>query len=295
VTDASRPLSGIRVVCIAIYVPALVASQRLRELGAGVTIIEPPAGDPFAKLCPPWYKALRADQSVAVVDLKSADGVARLTSLLGSSDLLLTALRPAALERLGLSWTTLHQQHPTLCHVAIVGYPSPHADEPGHDLTYQAHVGLLQPPALPRALVADMAGAERATQAALALLLGRQRGQGAHRMEVALADAVDSFADGLRFGLTRTGADLGGGLPGYGLYETSDGWVAVAALEPHFWHALVTATGLTEHNADRASLARFFKSQSAAHWERWAAERSLPIMAVRAEPGAPAAPSATHF
>jgi crotonobetainyl-CoA:carnitine CoA-transferase CaiB-like acyl-CoA transferase len=288
VTSSSQPLAGIRVVCIAIYVPALVAAQRLREFGAAVTVIEPPAGDPFAKACPAWYQALRAAQSVAVLDLKSADGAARLTSLLASSDLLMTALRPAALDRLGLSWAALHARHPTLCHVAIVGYPSPNADEPGHDLTYQARAGLLQPPTLPRALVADMAGAERATQAALALLFGRERGQGAERCEVALAAAVDSFADGLRFGLTKTGALLGGGLPGYGLYETSDGWVAVAALEPHFWHGLVSALGLTEHNADHASLARFFKSQSAMHWEKWAAERLLPVVAVRAGPHTPA-------
>jgi crotonobetainyl-CoA:carnitine CoA-transferase CaiB-like acyl-CoA transferase len=282
--SASQPLAGVRVVCIAIYLPALAACQRLREQGASVTVIEPPTGDPFATACPPWYKALRAGQSVVTLDLKSQHGAVRLTELLASSDLLLTALRPAALDRLHLSWDHLHARHPAVCHVAIVGYASPHAEEPGHDLTYQAHAGLLQPPNLPRALVADLAGAERAAQVALALLLGRERGHGAHRQEVALADAADSFADPIRYGLTESGALLGGGFAGYGLYAAADGWVAVAALERHFWLGLLTALGLHEKDADHATLARAFAGRSAIQWERWAAERSLPVVALRATP-----------
>jgi crotonobetainyl-CoA:carnitine CoA-transferase CaiB-like acyl-CoA transferase len=220
------------------------------------------------------------------VDLKSPQGSARLTELLASSDVLLTALRLAALDRLHLSWPHLHEQHPNLCHVAIVGYPSPRGDEPGHDLTYQAEAGLLQPPMMPRALIADLAGAERAAQVALALLLGRERGQGAQRREVALADAADAFADPIRFGLTQTGALLGGGFAGYGLYDTADGWVALAALEPHFWHGLLEALDVEERNADHATLARAFETRSAADWERWAADRSLPIVALRASPDA---------
>ena len=121
---SSQPLAGVRVVCIAVYLPALAAAQRLRELGASVTIIEPPSGDPFATACPPWYHALRAGQTVVVLDIKSPQGFAQLTALLASSDILITALRLAALDRLHLSWPQLHEQHPNLCHVAIVGYPS---------------------------------------------------------------------------------------------------------------------------------------------------------------------------
>lgn len=283
----SDPLAGVRVVCIAVYLPALAAAQRLRELGASVTVIEPPAGDPFATACPAWYEALRGGQTVMMLDLKSHDGAQHLARLLTESDLLVTALRPAALDRLRLSWAHLHPRHPKLCHVAIVGYASPRTDEPGHDLTYQAQVGLLQPPALPRALIADLAGAERAALISIALLFGRERGRGGQYREVALANAADSFADPIRFGLTETGALLGGGFAGYGIYPASVGWVAVAALEPHFWHGLLTGLGLTERSADHADLARVFGTQSATHWERWAAERSLPVVALRAAPDSP--------
>jgi alpha-methylacyl-CoA racemase len=281
---AELPLTGTQVVCLAIYVPALVAAQRLRAFGAAVTIVEPPTGDPLAGLCRPWHDALRTGQATLALDLKATAGRARFTDMLESADLLLTALRPAALQRLGLGWTALHARHPQLSHVAIVGYPTPRDNEPGHDLTYQAHAGLLQPPSMPRSLIADLAGAERATQAALAALVGRARSLGTRRIEVALSDAVDAFADPLRFGMTGPGQVLGGALPGYGLYAAADGWIALAALEPHFWTGLLDALGLSAAAADAAALDAMFKTRTAIEWERWAADHDLPIVAVRSLP-----------
>jgi crotonobetainyl-CoA:carnitine CoA-transferase CaiB-like acyl-CoA transferase len=72
---------------------------------------------------------------------------------------------------------------------------------------------------------------------------------------------------------------LGGGLAAYNLYEAREGWIAVAALEPHFARRLAEAFGLQELTRD--ALAARFAAQSAAHWERWALERDLPIVAVR--------------
>jgi alpha-methylacyl-CoA racemase len=281
----ASPLHGVRALCIAIYVPALVAAQRLRGFGASVTVVEPPTGDPLAHMCRPWYEALHAGQTTTALDLKTAAGRDRLTELLATADLLITALRPAALDRLGLGWSALHDEHPRLCHVAIVGYPAPRDNEPGHDLTYQAQAGLLQPPGLPRSLIADLSGAERAAQAALALLVGRERGAGAARADVALSDGVDAFADPLRFGITAPGEVLGGGLPGYGLYAAVDGWVALAALEPHFWTRLLDALGVAAAHGTPEQLASIFRTRPALEWERWGAERDLPIVAVRRAPG----------
>lgn len=274
------PLTGIRVVCLAVYVPGPVAANRLSRLGAEVTKVEPMSGDPLAGWCPGWYDEMCAPMHVTRLDLKTPDGRAAFDTLFESSDLLLTALRPAALARLALDWDTLHERHPRLCHVAIVGHAEPHGDAAGHDLTYQASAGLLMPPQLPRTLVADLAGAERAVATALALLLARERGLGAGRHEVALADAAASFAAPLRHGITAPGATLGGGTPGYALYETRDGWIAVAALEPHFWLRLLSELGLPA-DAGRAELAPAFMCKTAAHWELWAAARGLPLLAIR--------------
>ncbi len=277
----NQPLQGIQVVSLAVNIPGPVAAAQLTRLGAQVTKVEPPGGDPVAAFSPSLYAQLTQGQTVRTLDLKDPGSRQALDQLLAESDLLLTATRPAALARLGLDWPQLHRRFPQLCHVAIVGYPPPRENEAGHDLTYVADLGLVSPPALPRTLLADLAGASQAVSAALALLLARARGQEASRALVALSQAAETFALPLVHGLTGPGAVLGGGLPGYNLYRAETGWVALAALEPHFWQRLLDALGLA--SADAADLARIFATRPAQEWEAWARERDIPLAAVRAE------------
>jgi alpha-methylacyl-CoA racemase len=193
---------------------------------------------------------------------------------------LLTSHRPSALARLGLAWADLDSRYPQLVQVAIVGHAEPGQERPGHDLTYLASYGLVSPPALPQTLAADLGGAERAVTAAVALLLGRERGDAERYAEVALADAAETFALPWTHGLTLPGGVLGGGLPFYGLYEAKGGWIAVAALEPRFRERLVAGLGVAEpsHEAFREA----FAGRTPAEWEAWAAEHDLPIAAVAA-------------
>ncbi len=267
-----------RVVNLAVNLPGPAAARRLGQLGAKVCKVEPPAGDPLAQFSPQWYEELNAGQEVSVLDLKSNRGRSRLDDLLRGADLLLTATRPVALERLGLGWAELHRTFPRLCQIAIVGYPAPREDEPGHDLTYQARMGLLTPPQMPRTLLADMAGAEQAVSAALAMLLEREKGAGGGYAQVALSEAAATMAEPLRYGVTAPGALLGGGLPGYNLYQTSDGWVAVAALEPHFKKRLDNELGRRAIPIE--GFRQIFLTRTAAEWQEWGRQRDLPIEAV---------------
>lgn len=275
----SAPLAGVRAVTIAVNVPGPAAAARLVGLGATVTKVEPPGGDPLASLHPRWYEELAAGQEIVTLDLKQAAGRERLDALLEEADLLLTSNRRAALERLGLAPEALRRRFPTLVHVAIVGHPAPGHDRPGHDLTYAAEHGLVAPPGLPPTLVADLGGAELAVTAALALLLARERGAGGGFAEVPLAGAAERFAAPLRHGATAAGGTLGGGLPRYGLYETRSGWIAVAALEPRFQERLRAELGLDE--LTRPALERRFTERDAEEWEAWARPRDLPLVAVR--------------
>jgi len=224
-----------------------------------------------------WYKEMAAGQTLLRLDLKSDQGSIELDLLLGSADLLISASRPAAMERLGLDWTSLHQRFPRLCQVAIVGYPAPRENEAGHDLTYQASLGLLTPPHMPRTLLADMAGAEMTVSSALALLLHRERGGEAGYAEVALSEAAASLAEPLRYGCTAAGAILGGGIPEYNIYKTADGWVALAALEPHFKKRLEEVLAITTPDQYRAA----FAGQRSAYWQEWGKQHDVPIQTVQ--------------
>lgn len=271
------PLSGFCVVSLAINAPGPIAAAALRDWGADVIKVEPPAGDPLRLIGASWYERLTQGMELRTLDLKEAAGQAAFDALLADADLLLTAQRPASLARLGITWEALQARHPRLNWVGIVGYPPPHENVAGHDLTYQAAYGTLTPPHMPRVLLADMAGAERAMSTALALLLARERGQGAGHALVALSDAAKAFAETVPLGVTTPGGILGGGLPNYRMYETASGWLAVAALEPHFNARLCEALGV---DGSEASLQAALLQRTASEWAAWGLERDLPLAAI---------------
>ena len=273
-----QPLKGTKLVTLALNVPGPVAAARLVQFGAECVKVEPPSGDALKTSAPAWYGTLIQGQSVIVLDLKTKPGRQKLDEYLQSADLLLTSFRLSALERLQLDWKMLHQQYPRLCVVNIIGYPPPDEKLPGHDLAYQAKLGLLRPPQLPVTLHADLAGAERAVNVCMALLMNRARMGQAEQAYVSLYEAMRDFAGPLSAGLTKSGGVLGGGFPFYGLYETKDGWIAVVALEPGFIHRLTAELKLTANT--RKELEAIFHTRTAAEWEEWAKERDLPIVEV---------------
>jgi len=272
-------LKGLKVVSLAINLPGPAASARLRDLGASVIKIEPPTGDPLGHLGNGWYEALSASMEILTMDLKSADARSDLDKILADTDLLITSNRPASLDRLGLGWDTLHAKHPKLCYVAIVGYPPPDENEPGHDLNYQAGFGMLTPPQMPRVLVADLAGAERTVSTALALLYQRtQSGEAGYAM-VPLSEAAEAFAQPAKYGVTMPGGILGGGVPFYNIFETASNYLAVGALEPHFMQRL--ADDLEAPEITHEVFANIFKTRTAEEWETWGKERDLPLSAIK--------------
>ncbi|TAM87145.1 CoA transferase [bacterium] len=279
----TRALGGIRILTIATNVPGPVAAARLCDLGAVVTKIEPPSGDLLAYAAPHWYAELHQGVEVLRLDLKHEADRATLRACLAESDVLVTSSRPAALARLGLAWRDLHALYPRLVQAAIVGRASPHADDAGHDLTYQAAAGLLTPPQMPRALLADLAGAERAVSAVLALLLARERHGESGYAEVSLEEGAQAFAAPLRAGLTTPGGVLGGGSPHYACYRASDGWVALGNVEVHFQRRFARELEI-DGSVGREQLAALFLTRSAAEWEAWGAQRNLPIVAVATPP-----------
>jgi len=275
----STLLQGVKIVSLALNAPGPVAAARLTKLGADVTKIEPPRGDATSTVAPAWYESLCQKQTVLRLDLKAPDGRAKLDALLATAELLLASFRPSALQRLGLDWQSLHARHPKLCFVGIIGYPAPLQERTGHDLTYQSDLGLLRPPQMPPTLFVDLAGAERAVSMALALLNRAARGGEAGCAWISLHECAQDLAAPLKAGLTASNRMLGGAYPLYGFYRANDGWIAIAALEPHFAERLLSELGLKK--ADRPALERIFLQRKAASWEKWAAELALPLVAVR--------------
>jgi crotonobetainyl-CoA:carnitine CoA-transferase CaiB-like acyl-CoA transferase len=128
---------------------------------------------------------------------------------------------------------------------------------------------------MPVVPIADLLGAERAVSAAFVALRIRDHGDDA-TVRVVLDDAARAAAEPLAHGLTGPGAPLGGGLPTYAIYPSSDGFVAVAALEPHFQDRLIEHLGATDRE-----LAAAFARHSGEYWAQVGADLDLPIVVVR--------------
>ncbi len=292
-----KPLSGVRILSLALNLPGPAALMRCRAMGAVCTKLEPPAGDPMGHYNAAAYAQLHDGVKVIAADLKTSTGQTALHQQLAKTDVLLTSFRPSALVKLGLQWTALHSRYPSLSQVAIVGAPGERAEEPGHDLTYLAEHGLVPGLALPATLYADMAGSLMASEAVLQAALALQARYGGSGdvhprgvfIEVALASAAGYLALPRQWGLTTADGAVGGAHAGYRVYACKDGRVAVAALEPHFAAALCQAAGIKGADArtllapaTHSALAAFLLGQTRAQLDALARSHDLPLLTLPA-------------
>ncbi|PVE05518.1 CoA transferase [Limnohabitans sp. Rim28] len=281
-----KPLRGLRVMSLALNLPGPAALMRLAQMGAHCTKVNPPAGDPMQHYTTRGYDLLHAGVKHKTLDLKTEAGQAALHKLLPKTDVLLTSFRPSALAKLGLGWKALHQQYPALSLIEVVGAPGPLAEIPGHDLTYQAEVGLVNGMDLPPSLFADMGGAVMASEATLkAVITLKTTGKGTHH-EVALSEAAAWLALPRQLGLTTPDGAVGGAHAGYRVYACKNGRVAVAALEPHFATRLCEAAGVTLAHpvkdlfkpATRQAIEAFLASQTRAQLDKLATAKDIPLL-----------------
>ena len=281
-----KPLRGVRILSLALNLPGPAALMRLAQMGASCTKVNPPAGDPMQHYTPDGYDLLHKGVKHKTLDLKTGAGQAALHKLLLGTDVLLTSFRPSALTKLGLGWKALQKQYPALSLIEVVGAPGPLAEIPGHDLTYQAEVGLVNGMDLPPSLFADMGGALMASEATLkAVITQKSSGKGS-RHEVALSSAAQWLALPRQLRMTTPDGAVGGAHAGYRVYACKNGRVAVAALEPHFAISLCEAAGVQLSHpvkdlfkpATRKAIEAFLASQTRAQLDKLATAKDIPLL-----------------
>ena len=143
---APGAFDGVRVIELAQWVFVPVAGALLADWGADVIRIERLDGDPYRGLATQGIGtdsggvnlsmalANRGKRSVAL-DLRKPHGLDALHDLLATADVLLTSLRPGALERLGLGAEAVRERYPKLIYARGNGFGvnGPDADQPGYD------------------------------------------------------------------------------------------------------------------------------------------------------------------
>lgn len=259
-----RPLEGVRILDFSTLVPGPFATLMLAEAGADVIKIErPPVGDPM-RARDAEFAMLNAGKRSLFVDLKDASARERLMPMIEKADVIVEQFRPGVMDRLGLGAAALMEVNPRLIYCSINSYGSegPQAQKVGHDLTFAAESGLLMQtaaadgaPVMPPAMIADIGGgAYPAVINILLALLQRERNGKGSRIDVAMADNVQSFlypAYVSAFGEGRwrlPNDSLESGVsPRYTLYRTADGRsIAAAPVEEAFWRNFCAAIDLPE-------------------------------------------------
>lgn len=257
----SGPLDGIRVVEVASIGPGPFAAMVLADLGASVTRVERLGGG--GPIVPDDVMLRGRDASIAV-DLKDPGGLEVLLRLIERADVLIEGFRPGVMERLGAGPGACWKRNPRLIFGRITGWgqEGPRAFTAGHDIDYIAVAGALHPigpadapPPPPLNLVADFGGGGMLLVVGVLAALVERAASG--RGQVVDAAMVDGSAllTAMFHGLAASGLWteargsnlLDGGAPFYRCYRTADGgFMAVGALEPHFYAALLDGLGLTD-------------------------------------------------
>ena len=292
----SAPLTGIRILDLSRLLPGPYCTSLLADLGAEVIKIETPGAGDYSRMIPTdlggdgTFQAVNRNKKSVALNYRNARGLQVLLRLASAVDVVVEGFRPGAAARWGLGYEAIRQVSPSVVYCSLSGYGQngPYAERAGHDLNYQALGGLLAlngaaggPPLPTGVQIADLAGGMLAAIAILGALFGRQQtGQGAY-LDVSMLDAVVSWLAPVAGALflqsgqnpARGGTPLTGSLPSYGVYATADGkYLALSALEPHFWTAFCNALGredLFRRQFDASlipELAALFAQRTRAEW-----------------------------
>jgi alpha-methylacyl-CoA racemase len=255
------PLDGIRVVEIASLAPAPFGCMILADLGADVVRVD--RADQCGGDAPAPADPLSRGRRSVGINLKDPAGVELLLRLAAGADVLVEGFRPGVAERLGFGPQVCAARNPRLVYGRMTGWgqDGPLAPTAGHDIDYIAISGALHPigragqrPVPPLNLVGDFGGGGMLLAlGVLAALLERERSGLGQVVDAAMVDGsalLTSFIYGLRASgqwQDERGVNLlDGGAPFYDTYQTADGrYVAVGALEPRFYDALLAGLGLS--------------------------------------------------
>jgi alpha-methylacyl-CoA racemase len=268
-----KPLSGLRIIEFDGLGPVTFAGMVLADLGAEVLRLSRSADAGAPAFSEVGGAVLHRGRAAVGVNLKDPGDLAGVLDLIGTADALIEGFRPGVMERLGLGPEICAERNARLVYGRITGWgqTGPMARQVGHDINYIALSGALhamgepdRPPRPPLNLVGDYAGGAMmlVTGVLAALLEARTTGRG-RVVDAAMTDGsallMSLFQALAARGLwseTRGANLLDGGAPFYRCYTCADGrFVAVGALEPQFYAALISGLGLTPEAAPQFDLA----------------------------------------
>ena len=308
------PLAGIKVVELSMYVQGPVAGLALASLGAEVVKIEQVGqadvmrsfhsafGVVLDQRGRDWmYASLNRNKKSLVLDIASEAGRPAFHRLIEEADVFITNLRESGLKRFGADPESLLAVNPNLvfCRGAGFGLTGPLANDMCQDTVGMAYAGFMdstapsEQPNYPPGSMSDiltgtfmasgvLAGLVKRSLTGKGCVVGTSQTQALLWMQLqAVGIVANTGQKAERFDPLTTSNPL------FTVYETSDGWLAIAALQEHQWPAIARSIGL-DHLLDdprfeafvpvmknrdefRPIFSAHLRQNTARHW--WAALR----------------------
>ncbi|MEQ1955331.1 CaiB/BaiF CoA-transferase family protein [Mesorhizobium sp. CN2-181] len=252
----SGALEGQIVVALEQAVAAPLATSRLADAGARVIKLERLEGD-FARGYDDYVLGQSSyfvwnnrGKESCTVDLKKAEDLDLLLSMLERADVFVQNLAAGATDRLGIGSLSLRERFPRLIVCDIGGYAegTPDHQRKAYDLLIQAETGLAgvtgsdeSGPSRVGISLCDIATGEAAYAAILEALFKRERtGQGSH-VQLSLFDTIAEFMNvpylARRYGgrePRRPGLAHPSIAP-YGVFRASDGEILISIQNDREW------------------------------------------------------------
>jgi crotonobetainyl-CoA:carnitine CoA-transferase CaiB-like acyl-CoA transferase len=147
---SASPLEGLRVIDFTRVLSGPSCTKALRDLGADVTKIEPPAGDvgragvPLVGSMSTYYTQQNAGKRNISLDLNWPEAREIVAGLCRDADVIVENFRPGTLQRFGFGYDDVIKFNPTVVYVSISGYgqTGPWRNRPAFAPTVHAETGL---------------------------------------------------------------------------------------------------------------------------------------------------------
>lgn len=311
-TDPASPLQGLRVLDFTSMIAGPYCTRALADLGAEVIKIESLEGDYMRQREPlrgghsAYFGHLNAGKRSAVFDLKAPADQTTIHELVASADVLVEAMRPGVMARLGLGYATLARLHPRLVYCSISGFgqEGPEADRPAYAQIVQAACGFEAAlasyqrggeaagrPLNIATFVADILCGSFACTAILAALRQRDATGCGQHIDASLFESVLQL---MPYEVQEAQQPAQEPRPVYRPLRASDGYLMVAPVSPRNVQALLEAIGVDRWRDDPLLATERARQR---HWdafldriEQWTAPRSCAqCLRVLGEAGVPVA------
>ncbi len=262
-------LHGVRVIDLSRFYTGPCCTMLLGDLGAEVIKIEEPKSGDGQRSLPPFvggqgyaFLIVNRNKKSITLNLKDERGKEIFKELVAKADVVVENFAPGVMERLGLSYDELEKCNPSIIMASVSGFgqEGPYRSRVAYDMIAQAMGGMMsvtgypnQPPVKTGPSMADFTASLYTAIAVCAALYHRaQTGQG-QAIDISMQDSMWSTTATEFLGpyflsgqpLPRSGNRQHQCAP-YNVYQTEDGYVAIATTTDAQWQSILRVMGKDE-------------------------------------------------